>query len=65
MKNLLFNILIVLLTPIYLIIKFIKGIMEFITYLTKPIAEGIYILIENMTEFWKNVFKKKGKEEYK
>jgi hypothetical protein len=58
MKKLLFMLIVILLTPVYFIIKISEKMMEFITVLTSPCAEGMCILIQNMTDFWKNILKK-------
>lgn len=62
MKKFLFGIMIILLTPIYLIIKVVKGAIEIITDVTEPFADGISDFVNNMCEFWKKVFKIKEEE---
>lgn len=57
MKKFLFGIMIILLTPIYLIIKFTKGAIEIITDVTEPFADGISDFVDNMCGFWRKVFK--------
>lgn len=57
MKKLLFIIIVILLTPIYLIIKFIKGAVELISEITQPFAEGISEMVDNMIKFWGKIFK--------
>lgn len=52
MKDCLFEILVVLLTPVYFIIT----ILKIISYITEPFTELITEIIETMTEFWKNIF---------
>jgi hypothetical protein len=44
--------------PVYFIITISLKLMEIITEMTSPIAEGMCILIENMTDFWKKIFRK-------
>lgn len=58
MKKLLFMLIVLLLMPVYFIIKILPKIMEVITEMISPIAEGMCILIENMTDFWRNIFRK-------
>lgn len=58
MKKVLFAIIVILLTPIYLIIQFTIGIMELIADLTEQFADGMIELVENMTAFWKEIFNK-------
>lgn len=60
MKKVLFAIIVILLTPIYLIIQFTIGIMELIADLTEPFADGMIELVENMTAFWKENLTKEG-----
>lgn len=59
MKKILFGIIVISLTPIYLIIKFIKCAIEIITELTQPFAEEISDFVDNMIEFWEKIFKLK------
>ncbi len=59
MKEILFTILVILLTPIYIIIRIFSGCIEFIFEVTEPIAESIRELVDNMVEFWKMIFRKK------
>lgn len=62
MKRFLFIIFVILMTPIYLILRFLgwflSGFVELMTDITEPIAEGIEELIENMMNFWKKVLHK-------
>lgn len=58
MKKLFFMLIVILLIPVYFIITIFLKLMEVITEMTSPIAEGMCILIENMTDFWKNIFRK-------
>ncbi len=63
MNEFIFAILVILLTPVYLIIKFIKGTIEIITDLSEPFTDIIRESAENMTDFWKKILtkKKRGK----
>jgi hypothetical protein len=58
MKELLFILIVILLTPVYFIINIFLKMMEFAMELTSSIAEEMCILVENMTDFWKNIFRK-------
>lgn len=58
MKKFLFAIIVILLTPIYLIIQFTIRAIEMIEDLTEPFADGMRELVENMTSFWKEIFNK-------
>lgn len=58
MKKLFFMLIVILLMPVYFIITISLKLMEIITEMTSPIAEGMCILIENMTDFWKKIFRK-------
>lgn len=58
MKKLFFMLIVILLMPVYFIITIFLKLMEVITEMTSPIVEGMCILIENMTDFWKNIFRK-------
>ena len=59
MKRFLFIIFVILMTPIYLILRFLgwflSGFVELMTDITEPIADGINEFFENMMEFWKKV----------
>ena len=60
MKEILYMILVVLLTPIYIIIKAlevppISWIIEF----AEIMVEAIRKLIDDMAKFWKNILKRK------
>lgn len=63
MKEVLFKILVVLLTPFYFIIKILNAICEFAKELGSPIADGIIYLLEAMTAFWKKIFKMKKEQQ--
>lgn len=58
MKKLFFMLIVILLMPVYFIITIFLKLMEVITEMTSPIVEEMCILIENMTDFWKNIFRK-------
>lgn len=58
MKKLFFMLIVILLMPVYFIITIFLKLMEVITEMTSPIVKGMCILIENMTDFWKNIFRK-------
>lgn len=59
MKQYLYMILVILLTPIYIIIKIFSGCIEFIFEVTESIAEAMGEFVDNMAEFWKMIFRKK------
>ena len=61
MKKFLFRMLVIILTPIYIIVQIFKKLLEFMFDITEPIAEAQYKLVENMMSFWKKVFKKRVK----
>ena len=62
MRRFLFIIFVILMTPIYLILRFLgwflSGFVELMTDITEPIADGIEELIENMMNFWEKVLHK-------
>lgn len=62
MKKLLFILTVIILTPIYLIMQILSKIFEFYIELIFPVADGIYILVENMCRFWRKVFKIKEEQ---
>lgn len=55
MKRFLFMIFVILMTPIYVILCILGKIIELLTDITEPIADGMYEFVENMTEFWKKI----------
>ncbi len=63
MKRFLFIIFVILMTPIYLILRFLgwflTGFVELMTDITEPIADVIADFVENMMGFWKRVFKRR------
>lgn len=64
MKKIFFTILVIFLTPVYLIICLFNFLFNWITDITEPIAEGISDLVDNMTEFWKKLFERREKNEF-
>ncbi len=60
MKEVLFKILVVLLTPFYFIIKIL---CEFVKELGSPVVDGIMYLLKEMTAFWKKIFKIKKEQQ--
>lgn len=67
MRRFLFIIFVIVMTPIYLILRFLgwflSSFVELMTDITEPIADGINELFENMTEFWKKVMKGRNENE--
>lgn len=67
MRRFLFIIFVIVMTPIYLILRFLgwflTGFVELMTDITEPIADRINELFENMTEFWKKVMKGRNENE--
>lgn len=57
MKNILFTIIVILLIPVYICLIMGKKTIEISIDIISPVIEGIEILIEDMTEFWKKIFK--------
>ncbi len=57
MKDILFGILVALLTPAYFIIQILKKFIEASIVIGSPFAEVIDVLIQNMSDFWKKFFK--------
>lgn len=62
MKKIFFMILVIFLTPVYLIICLFNFLFDWITDITEPIAEGISDLVDNMIEFWKKLFERRWKK---
>ncbi len=52
MKQILFMILVILLTPVYITIVFLKNASELVQSLLKPIIGGINLLVQDMLKFW-------------
>lgn len=63
MKEVLFKILVVLLTPFYFIIKILNSMCKFAKELGSPVVDGIMYLLEEMTAFWKKIFKIKKEQQ--
>ena len=59
MKEFLYMILVILLTPIYIIIKVFGTMLRWIFEVAEPMAEAMGEFIDNMAEFWKKIFRKK------
>lgn len=59
MRNFLFAIIVIILIPVYLIIKLFNKVVKAIMEMTEPIAEGIDIIVEDMVDFWKKILKGK------
>lgn len=57
MKEFLFVIIVMLLTPVYIAIKLFRNAIDFLTQFFEPVIDGINVLIENMFEFWRKIFK--------
>ena len=55
MKQILFIILVILLTPVYIIIKLLKNIGEICIELLQPVIDGINLLLQDMLQFWKKL----------
>lgn len=56
MKKLIYTILLILATPIYIIIKILLKLLGMGLDLGQFIADGMDCFIENMLEFWKDIF---------
>ncbi len=67
MRRFLFIIFVILMTPIYLILRFLgwflNGYIELMTDITEPIVDGIIEFFENMAEFWEKVMKGRNENE--
>ena len=59
MKEILFKLLVVLLSPIYFIFWIVANMMGLVMEITEPIAELLSKKIEKMSSFWKEFFKRK------
>lgn len=57
MKRFLFIIFVIAMTPIYIILCALTLIIEWITDIAEPIADGMREFTENMIKFWKKVLK--------
>mgnify|MGYP007090979425 FL=1 len=61
MKEILFKLLVVLLSPIYFIFWIVANMMGLVMEITEPIAELLSKKIEKMSSFWKEFFKRKNR----
>ena len=59
MKERLFKLLVVLLSPIYFIFLIVANIIGWAMEIGEPIAESLQEEIEKMSSFWKEFFKRK------
>ena len=59
MKERLFKLLVVLLSPIYFIFCIVANIIGWAMEIGEPIAESLQEEIEKMSSFWKEFFKRK------
>lgn len=57
MKRFLFIIFVIAMTPIYIILCVLGHVVEWLTDITEPIADGMREFTENMIKFWKKVLK--------
>lgn len=57
MKEFLYMILVILLIPIYIIIKAFEKMLRWMPEVTEPMAEIMGEFIDNMAKFWKKVLK--------
>ncbi len=55
MKQILFIILVILLTPVYITIIFLKNVGELLELLLQPVIDGINLLFKDMLKFWKKL----------
>lgn len=55
MKEILFMILVVLLTPVYITIIFLKNAGELCIDFFQPVRDGINLLLQDMLKFWKKL----------
>ncbi len=53
MKKILFVIIVMLLTPVYISIQLFKIVIDFLTQFFEPVIDGVNILIQDMLNFWK------------
>lgn len=61
MKERLFKLLVVLLSPIYFIFWIVANMMGLVMEIAEPIAELLSKKIEKMSSFWKEFFKRKNR----
>lgn len=57
MKKILFVIIVMLLTPVYISIQLFKIVIDFLTPFFEPLIYVINLLVQNMFEFWEKIFK--------
>lgn len=67
MKDIIFKIIVVFLSPVYFLIFVLKKAGEFVLEagelvleLAQPFSEDIQDIIENMVDFWRKIFRIKG-----
>jgi hypothetical protein len=61
MKEILFKLLVVLLSPIYFIFWIVANMMGLVMEIAEPMAELLSEKIEKMSSFWKEFFKRKNR----
>ena len=61
MKRFLFIIFVIAMTPIYIGLCILARIIELLTDIAEPIADGMREFTETMIEFWKKFLKGRGK----
>lgn len=61
MKEILFKLLVILLSPIYFIFWLVANMIGFAMEIGEPIGEALLEEIEKMASFWKEFFKGKNK----
>lgn len=61
MKEILFKILVVLLSPIYFMFWIFANIMGLAMEIGQPILDVVLEKVEKMSSFWKEFFKRKNK----
>ena len=61
MIEILFKLLVVLLSPIYFIFWIVANMMGLVMEIAEPIAELLSKKIEKMSSFWKEFFKRKNR----
>ena len=59
MKEILFKLLVILLSPIYFIFLIVANIIGWAMEIGEPIVELLQEEIEKMSSFWKEFFKRK------
>lgn len=59
MKEILFKLLVILLSPIYFIFGIVANIIGWAMEIGEPIVELLQEEIEKMSSFWKEFFKRK------